>query len=329
MLTALILSCSDQDPYELWKDQPNQRIIFSSRINQFTTELYHLDKDGSCTRLTFNDRVEKNPSLSPDGQRVVYSSGSEFDTTTWELYILDLNTGTETRLTNNTVGDAHPDWSPDGTRIVFVSYQDTAGLPQNDADICLINADGGDFRRLTSGPALDDDPDWSPDGNWIAFKSTFDTGVPGRDEIYIIDTSGANRQRITRSIDWQSDHDPAWSPDNQTIIFCRYTGTRSWIEMTDLDVMMVHWREFIPWNVCRTDLNGNVQVLTDAVYAASLPLFSSDGQKVLYNQWDFMIEESKMVGIEHRMILMNPDGTRPTQMLPYNATTKTIETFDW
>ncbi len=325
----LILTCAKPDPYELWKDQPNQKIIFSSRVNQFDTELYRIDKDGTTIRLTFNDRVEKNPSLSPDGQKVVYSAGSETDTTSWELYILDLSSLIETRLTSDSVGDTHPDWSPDGRRIVFVSYQDMSGQPAPDADICLIDANGSGFRRLTSGPALDDDPDWSPAGDRIAFKSTCFTGIPGRDEICIIDTNGNNLQRLTVSSDWQSDHDPAWSPDGQTIVFCRYTGARCWIEMTDINFMRGHWRELIPWNVCRTDLSGKVQVLTDAVYAASLPLFSSDGRKVLYNQWDFMIEENEMVGIEHRLILMNPDGTDARQMLPYNITTKTIETFDW
>lgn len=329
VVSLLILSCSAKDPYELWKAQPNEMIVYSSRINVLTTELYRLDKDGSSTRLTNNSLVEKNPALSPDGQRVVYYSGSELDTASWELYIMDLTTLEEIRLTDNAVGDCHPDWSPDGTRIVYASYQDSAGDPSPDADLCVINADGTDFHRLTSGPAYDDDPDWSPGGDRIVFKSTFGTGVAGRDEIYIIDTTGVDRQRITVSTGWQSDHDPSWSPDGQSIVFCRYTGTRSWIEMTDLNFIKIHWRDFIPWNVCRTDLAGQVEVLTDAEYAAALPLYSSDGLCVLYNQWDFMIENNELVGIEHRLVLMNADGSDPQQLLPYDQTTKTIETFDW
>lgn len=328
-LALFILSCSDQDPYELWKAQPNSKIVFSSRINPLTTELYQLDKEGSSTRLTSNNLAEKNPALSPDGQQVVYYSGDELDTTSWELYVLDLTTLEQTRLTDNGVGDCHPDWSPDGNRIVYVSYQDSAGNPSADADLCVINADGLGFHRLTSGPAYDDDPEWSADGSRIVFKSTYGTGVLGRDEIYVIDSSGANRQRITVSTGWQSDHDPSWGQDGQSIVFCRYTGSRPWVEMTDLNVIQHYWRDFIPWNVCRTDLSGKVEVLTDADYAAALPLYSSDGQGILYNQWDFMIQENELIGIEHRMVLMKADGSDPVQMLPYDATTKTIETFDW
>ena len=60
-LAMMILSCSDKDPYELWKAQPNAKIVFSSRINTLTTELYKLDKDGVDIRLTVNNVVEKNP----------------------------------------------------------------------------------------------------------------------------------------------------------------------------------------------------------------------------------------------------------------------------
>jgi hypothetical protein len=42
-----------------------------------------------------------------------------------------------------------------------------------------------------------------------------------------------------------------------------------------------------------------------------------------------MIQENELIGIEHRMVLMEADGSNPGQMLPYDNISKTIETFDW
>ena len=58
-----------------------------------------------------------------------------------------------------------PYWSPDGEWITFQS----AG--ENDRDIYVIRASGGEPQRLTDHPARDMQPTVSRDGRWIYFSS--------------------------------------------------------------------------------------------------------------------------------------------------------------
>ncbi len=138
-------------------------------------ELYQLDKYGQITRLTNNNRHENNPALSFDGKKAIFNGGAEDNLLTWEIFILDLETGQETQLTNNNVIDAHADWSPDGSKIVFGSFRDAQGNPFGTADIYVMNTDGSGLTQLTSSSWEDNDPEWSPDGTKIVFKSTRNT----------------------------------------------------------------------------------------------------------------------------------------------------------
>jgi TolB protein len=60
----------------------------------------------------------------------------------------------QTRLTHNDVRDDQPVWSPTGSRIAFVSYLD------EDPEIFVMNAEGGDQTRLTNNDFSDVSPTW-------------------------------------------------------------------------------------------------------------------------------------------------------------------------
>lgn len=335
VIAILGISCSAdlppdrvEDPYILWKEQPNQKIVFMSKADMPEGELYLLDKDGNTTRLTHNNRHENNPALSFDGTKVAFNGGDENDPLTWEIFILDLNTGEETRLTANHVLDAHPDWSPDGSKIVFGSFRDSEGNPSGAADIYLTNIDGSGLIQLTTSPWEDNDPEWSPDGTRIVFKSTRNTQQSGREEIYVMNSDGSDPQRLTTTSGWQSDHDPSWSPDSGSIVFTRFEGSRIWFNTTNF---ADDWQELTPWNVHRVDLAGNVTRLSDHGSAGwGVVLWSADGSKILYGTIEWITDESnRVIGGYHRLILMEPDGSNPQQLLPDDEHTGTLEYFDW
>ena len=329
-LVIVGISCSYSKPdLALWKEQPNEAIVFMSKVDSPEGELYLLDENGQTSRLTNNNRHENNPAFSPDRKKVTFHAGNINDPLTWDIYVIDLDTKVETRLTNNYVLDGHPDWSPDGFNIVFASFRDTHGNPSATADIFIANVDGTGLRQLTNSSWEDNDPEWSPDGTKITFKSTRNSQQSAREEIYIMDADGGNVQRLTTTSGWQSDHDPSWSPDGRTIVFNRYEGSRPWTDINNPAILKDYWQEIIPWNIYKVDLSGDVYKLTNIDYTSGLPVFSGDGSKILFLRLDFNLINNQLAGADHRLILMDPDGTDQEQLIPDDRHTPTLEYFDW
>ena len=92
-------------------------------------------------------------------------------------------------------------------QIAFVSQRD------GNAEIYVMDADGGNLRNLTNHPGGDWSPSWSPDGKRIAFVSQRD----GNAEIYVMDADGGNPQNLTNNPG--RDSSPSWSPDGKRIAF--------------------------------------------------------------------------------------------------------------
>jgi len=160
-----------------------------------------MDADGSNpTRITNNAASDFNPSWSPDGTKIAFTSHRE-------IYVMDADGSNPTRITNNAASDFNPSWSPDGTKIAFTSWRDG-----ND-EIYVMDADGSDPTNISNNDANDYVPSWSPDGTKIAFTSQRD----GNGEIYVMDADGSNPTRITN--DDASDYVPSWSPDGTKIVF--------------------------------------------------------------------------------------------------------------
>jgi Tol biopolymer transport system component len=345
LLAGLAVSCGEGDEgdgdngdndevdvYELWKAQPNEQIVFMSKADSAEGELYLLDKAGEITRLTNNNRHENNPALSPDGKKVAFNAGDASKQLTWDIYVLDLDTKQETQLTSNQVIDAHPDWSPDGSKIVFGSFRNASGNAAGAADIYVMNADGtGSLTQLTSTQWEDNDPEWSPDGTKIVFKSTRDTQTSAREEIYVMNSDGSGVKRLTQTSGWQSDHDPSWSPNSDKVVFVRFEGSRAWTDGTDPTILATKWQELTPWNIYAVDLSGNTQKLTSNAQAGwGAVVYSSDGSKILYGRLDWIPDSSnKIIGADHRLILMNADGSDQKQLIPDDRHTPTLEYVDW
>jgi TolB protein len=120
--------------------------------------------------------------------------------------------GSVFRMTSG-VKEDYPDWSPDGREIAFVGWTPVPPAAGAETDIFVARLDGSGRRRLTRNSAREYDPDWSPTGKRLAYSSAGPQGL----DLYVIDTSGHHRRRLTRTAN-RCEAQPDWSPDGRRIL---------------------------------------------------------------------------------------------------------------
>ncbi|HZG23065.1 MAG TPA: hypothetical protein VEZ17_00730, partial [Chitinophagaceae bacterium] len=100
-----------------------------------------------------------DPSLSPDGSEIAFSSGGDI----WTVPAR----GGEARLLISDQGyESRPLYSPDGRSLAFNSTRTGNG------DIYVFNIETGKLKRLTYDDGNDEISAWSPDGQYVYFSST-------------------------------------------------------------------------------------------------------------------------------------------------------------
>lgn len=98
------------------------KIVYVCFMDGFD-EICLMDTNGSnATRLTFSSATDFYPSISPDGQSIVFSSRRD---NRFEIYEMSLDGRQLTRLTQEVGSAFAPSVSPDGQLIAFSN--DTAG----------------------------------------------------------------------------------------------------------------------------------------------------------------------------------------------------------
>ena len=195
------------------------------------------------------------PSLSPDGNSLVYSSDRNGK---FEIYVKQLTAGgREVQLTSDGAENFQPAWSPDGKLIAYAS--------KGRGGIWVVPAFGGNAKQLVETGAY---PAWSPDGSQIAFQTSgigddiagMASGALLPSTIAVISSEGGEARRITQVGNPAGGHgSPSWSPDSKRIVFASYDP-----EKTDV------------WSV---SIEGDQPTLLARGYD---PVYSPDGKFVYF-----------------------------------------------
>ena len=146
-------------------------------------EIFRLElSTGSLERLTDFPGWDTYPSLSPDGQwllwrRSIDGLGRFADKKNSEIFVKNLATGEEINVSQHPDFDGWPAWSPDGAQIAFSSNR--AGAVRETWDLYVMSADGSNPIRLTfegSEGRYFTKPAFSPDGGrLLATRTVADT----------------------------------------------------------------------------------------------------------------------------------------------------------
>jgi len=171
-------------------------------------------------RLTAHPADDRDPAISPDGQRVAFASRRDGN---WELYVMALASGQVTRLTYDLAYEAAPTWSPDGQWLAYESYYGGS------LDIYIIRADASEGPYpVTTHPGPEFSPAWTtnPSGRQLAYVALRD----GQQDIYVISLDDPSEERALNvtATPGINEGDPEWSPDGARIA---YTAVENGIEL--------------------------------------------------------------------------------------------------
>ncbi|MFN3597728.1 MAG: hypothetical protein ACK41D_10710 [Rubricoccaceae bacterium] len=216
-------------------------------------DIYVADADGANPeQLVGGASYDAEPTVSPDGRYVVFTSTRSGDLDLWRL---DLATGELLQLTDEIGYDGGAFFSPDSRYIVWRASRPTgddaaryrANLARDIVEpgvlqLYVAEADGSNARRITDLPGANWAPFFHPSGQKIIFSSNFHTMDRGGREfdLFMISLDGSGLTRITHSGTF--DAFPMFSPDGTRLVFASNRRADR-ADSRDTNVFVADWVE--------------------------------------------------------------------------------------
>jgi Tol biopolymer transport system component len=191
-------------------------------------EIFISDTNGkNLKQLTNSPGYDAEATISPDGQRMIFTSTRNGDL---DLYVLQLKTGAIQQVTNALGYDGGAWFSKDGKRIVWRASRPEGEAEQKEykdllregmvaptrMEVWTANADGSGAAQVTKLGQANWAPNFMPDGR-IIFCSNHEyrRGFPFN--MYTMNADGSGLEKISR--DRGFDAFPMFSPDGKRVVF--------------------------------------------------------------------------------------------------------------
>lgn len=131
-------------------DRASYKLDGAGYLGNRRSHIFLLDvADRKLEQLTDGDYFDDNPTWSPDGQHLAFSSGRgvRWDVSTESsIYVVPASGGNARALTSGG-SYVHPVFSPDGSRIAFIGHRDAEEGIFAPPRIYSVNRSGSDFRE--------------------------------------------------------------------------------------------------------------------------------------------------------------------------------------
>lgn len=195
------------------------KIVFVHGIGNFVDDhIYVMNANGSdITDITPNLSYADDPSLSPDGKHIVFTSIDYLSPTEGktQIFLMDSDGAHVKQLTFRDESSYRPSWSHDGEYVVFLSSQsdvlDYRGVPAQQGYIVKI--DDSEERRITNAEEFVNAVSWYQNDDFISV-SVAATRYTLR--TYIMNLDGVIQKQFPEFI---IDGIPVWSPDGDRIVY--------------------------------------------------------------------------------------------------------------
>jgi len=169
-------------------------------------DLWLMPIGGAARRLT-NDRfVETDPTWSPDGRSIAFSSDRDGTT---DLWVRDVASGADTKVAPEATKAS---WAPRGNEIAYINRDGALAITGRTAPV--------HGRTFETGR-----PTWAPEG-WIAVTTLqpYSTRFrEGTNQLLLVSTTGAAPRRLNpvehHSIGTRTNDGPVWSRDGSKMAF--------------------------------------------------------------------------------------------------------------
>ncbi len=183
-------------------------------------------KGNQLKQLTFEPGYDAEPTVSPKGDKIVFTSTRTGDL---ELFTMNIDGSDVKQITFELGYDGGAFFSPDGTKLIFRSsrpkteaeikeYKDllAVGLVQpTNMELYTCNIDGSDLTKITDLGNANWAPFFHPSGKKVIFSSNHKTNHSFN--LFMINVDGTGLEQIT----WDTVFDafPMFSPDGKRIVF--------------------------------------------------------------------------------------------------------------